>query len=92
MASSALQWSHSTPAIPLPTELFDEAEFPGLRKVADFLPAVRHEEPRAIPDVAPVEARHTEERTVPHVRRDGPMRVMIVGDSMTQGKEGDWTW
>ncbi|MFI8391858.1 fibronectin type III domain-containing protein [Streptomyces sp. NPDC085540] len=22
----------------------------------------------------------------------GPLRVMVVGDSMTQGMEGDWTW
>lgn len=23
---------------------------------------------------------------------DAPLRVMVVGDSMTQGDEGDWTW
>lgn len=26
------------------------------------------------------------------VGRAAPLRVMVVGDSMTQGREGDWTW
>lgn len=25
-------------------------------------------------------------------RRAAPMRIMIVGDSISQGHEGDWTW
>ena len=30
--------------------------------------------------------------TQPAARADGPVRILIVGDSMTQGSAGDWTW
>lgn len=41
---------------------------------------------------APSASPHDTHNAARMERRAGPMRVMIVGDSMTQGKEGDWTW
>ncbi len=30
--------------------------------------------------------------TIPVAAADGPVRIMLVGDSITEGSSGDWTW
>lgn len=52
----------------------------GTADMADFLPS------------AMAEAARTLFRIHPTDWPDQGLRVMIVGDSMTQGQEGDWTW
>lgn len=74
------------PAVAIPHVAADGTDYSTLAAMAAKLPAKRdiEQEPRA-PRSYPL-------NNNVNAKRAGATRVMIAGDSMTQGKEGDWTW
>ncbi|WPG99684.1 Esterase, SGNH hydrolase-type [Acrodontium crateriforme] len=71
-------------AVPLPKDPFNGMDYSKLADLIAAMPAPPSNEPPAfVPQTYPTNINE---------KRAGGTKVMIVGDSMTQGLEGDWTW
>ncbi|KAJ4155961.1 hypothetical protein LMH87_001181 [Akanthomyces muscarius] len=80
-----------TLAIPMPSTVIDGVDYSILSKLAAQLPAVRT--PEDSHNANNIAARRLDASSSGGVEsRDGTLKVLIVGDSMSQGKEGDYTW
>lgn len=76
----------NTPAIPMPRKV-EGTDYSSIAQLAALLPAGRIHE---APAIGPPQSHPSNNKR--KSRRAGTTKVMIAGDSMTQGKEGDWTW
>lgn len=93
--SVQLQQLTSIPAIPMPTNVTEVPGYDIVSRIAPALPPIpvgvvlpgSEEMMRSI--IASSNTSGTADKLV--ARQDG-LRVLIVGDSMTQGREGDFTW
>ena len=93
--SVQLQQLASVPAVPLPTDVADTPEYQAVSQLAPVLPPI----PAGV--VLPgseammkhiIASSNTSDTAGSLVGRQNNLRVLIVGDSMTQGREGDFTW
>ncbi|RMZ80034.1 hypothetical protein DV738_g2999, partial [Chaetothyriales sp. CBS 135597] len=88
----------STAALPIPTNIAHIPEYAAVRLLAPAMPAIQQgveftDVDRLVADVVPPAANASSTGAEKPPADDGSaLRVMIVGDSMTQGQEGDWTW
>ncbi len=98
--SNQLAQLGSIPAIPLPSNI---SHYNALRQLADLMPPLQkstpgQEDPTAAMLSALTDARKGGANSSGSPAEEGlagrqtALRVMIVGDSMTQGQQGDWTW
>ena len=83
-----------TPAIPLPT---NATKYPQYDAIRQFLPAmpivqagIQYPEPKDL--ITDLMSPSNTSKHNSLTKRQSAMRVLIVGDSISQGQEGDWTW
>ena len=93
--SSELQ-SPATPAVPLPINATQYPQYDAIRQILPALPIVqaRIEDPEPrnlIADLMSLPNNASNQRNSLG-QRQSSMRVLVVGDSISQGQEGDWTW
>lgn len=97
--ASTVSWElkqlDSIPAIPLPTNITETTEYAAASQLAPAMPPLQRG--IVLPDAAEMVAdllSSTNKSSVGKslAGRQSPLRVMIVGVSMSQGQEGDWTW
>jgi lysophospholipase L1-like esterase len=95
LLAASLSWQHeqlaSIPAIPMPTNVTDMPDYAAARQLAPVMPPLQagvtfSDAERMVADLIA----HSTGKAL--AERQAALRVMIVGDSMTQGQEGDWTW
>lgn len=90
-----IQRPSQAPAIPIPSNLTDSHEFAFIQHLTPALPPLQA---HALPD--PTQAVDdvilwTNNSSVAEKSLDSrqtALRVLVVGDSISQGLEGDWTW
>ncbi|KAK0124754.1 hypothetical protein ONS96_008636 [Cadophora gregata f. sp. sojae] len=97
---SSLAWQArqivNKPVLPLPKNITDFPEYEAVAKIAPRLPLIQDGIvfPEAEDMIANLVA--TTNATGPSIagrdRRQSGLRVMVVGDSMTHGQQGDYTW
>lgn len=81
-----------TPAISIPDFAIDGNDYSHLAELAAKMSSSGAQEPVPGPGPGPYEFQTGELSANRKEKRAGGTRVLIAGDSMTQGKEGDWTW
>ena len=90
-----LQQLLSVPAIPMPTNITDVPQYELISRLAPALPpvpaGVKLPNSEEIVEQL-IASSNTSDADTPLDSRQDSLRVMIVGDSMTQGQEVDWTW
>lgn len=93
--SSHLFRETATPAIPIPPGATNIPAYEGIAKIAQAFPIVQKGiQPQNADDLLEDLLTRTN-ASVPQTGlagRASALRVMIVGDSMTQGQQGDFTW
>ncbi|KAJ4347170.1 uncharacterized protein N0V89_011108 [Didymosphaeria variabile] len=95
-ASMESQRLASIPAIPLPTNTTQYPQYQAARKIAPVMPPVQAgvkfpERPDMVANLTPSFNTSTFEQS--HFKRQASStRVLVVGDSITQGQQGDYTW
>lgn len=82
----------STLAIPMLNGIVDGVDYSVLNKMVGQLPADRTTAEDHPPVVNPVQRRLDINSQSGIQSRGGALKVLIAGDSMSQGKEGDYTW
>lgn len=90
-----LQQLASIPAIPLPTNVTNITGYAGVSRLAAAMPPLQAgvEFPDAEDMIADLISWTNISVTGNTLAgREAAIRVMIVGDSMSQGQQGDWTW
>lgn len=99
-ASAALEVQRiaSTPAIPLPTNITEYPQYEAVRQMIPGLPPKQEgiTESVALPKFAnatltSLETHEVRRDSTIEARQSG-LRVLVVGDSISHGQEGDWTW
>lgn len=93
--SLELQRLATVPAIPLPTNATQYPQYEAVRQLAPALPLMQQgikypETPDLVASLTPSSSNSSSEASP--ARRQSSMRVLIVGDSITQGQQGDYTW
>ncbi|KAF5126392.1 Protein sidekick-1 [Metarhizium anisopliae] len=90
-----LERPSQTPAIPVPSNLTDSDEYAFIKRLLPALPPLQvHASPDPAQAVADVISWTSNSPAVGKSldTRQSSLRVLVVGDSITQGLEGDWTW
>jgi hypothetical protein len=97
--ASSVQWQleqvATTPAIPIPTNITAIPEYQAVSRLAPGLPIVQAgvEFPSAESMISDLISWSNVSSTKDSIAgRQSSLRVMIVGDSLSQGKQGDYTW
>ncbi|KFZ11648.1 hypothetical protein V501_04652 [Pseudogymnoascus sp. VKM F-4519 (FW-2642)] len=91
----ALQQVSNAPAIPIPTNVTNIPEYAAVIRLSPFLPIVPAgvDLPEAEDMIAVlISSANASGTDKSLLGRQSALRVMIVGDSMSQGQQGDWTW
>lgn len=84
----------ASPAIPIPTNITDIPEYAVVSRLAPALPVIQDgiSPPKAEAMISALVSSSNTSNSGALIGRQSALRVMIVGDSMTQGQQGDWTW
>ena len=93
--SVQLQQVSSIPAIPIPSDVTSLPEYEIISRLAPALPPIQTgiNLPGTEEMMQNVLSSSNQSGTLMGLAgRQDALRVMIIGDSMTQGQEGDWTW
>ncbi|KAF5254019.1 hypothetical protein FANTH_1201 [Fusarium anthophilum] len=97
--ASSISWSlhqlSTIPALPLPTNISAVPEYEIVSRLAPALPPVQAGVsfgPVNDMIVGMIASTNVSSPGLSVVARQSTLRVMIVGDSMSQGREGDYTW
>jgi lysophospholipase L1-like esterase len=94
-ASWKLNQVASTPAVPIPTDISNISKYTIVKQLARAMPPIH--DAVDFSDSTDMVADFTSSTDRSNtgqfpVGDQSTLRVMIVGDSMTQGQQGDWTW
>lgn len=91
----SLQQVSSPAAIPIPANVTNIPEYAAVTRLSPFLPIVQAGvDPPEAEDIITslISSTNTSGTSKSLLGSQGALRVMIVGDSMSQGRQGDWTW
>lgn len=92
--SIEVQQLATTPAVPIPSNLTSLPSYSIVNRLVSALPIVQDGILHPDTEVMIQKLKAANDTGAPSslTARQSALRVMVVGDSMTQGQQGDWTW